>query len=144
MGIAQKIESETLIHKNFKKEKGKKVLFLPLTNFSVSQKLNFFHQNLSDIPKGRDCISRSDNFILVLSIVKDEDEFLPKNDIFQEVEKSVKWRNLIKTVKDVELECTVCQIGKTVLLLLCLFRIPKVFNLLLLYFKMTFYLTSIF
>lgn len=143
MGIAQKIEKETVIYKNYKKETGENVLFLPFTNFSAPQKLRFLCQNLSDIHEDTGCISSSDSMVLVLSLVKDEDEFLPKKRIFQEGVESVKWRNMIRIVKDVDLECTICLIGKTILLLLCLLKIPKVFNLLLLYFKMTFYLASI-
>lgn len=137
MGIAQKIRNETVIYKNCKKETRIKALFLPLTNCSASQKLRFFCQNSSDIHENTGCISSSNSMLLVLSLVKDEDEFLPKKCIFQEGAESVNWRNMIRIVKDVDLECSICQIGKTILLL-CLFNIPKVFNLLLLHSKITF------
>lgn len=127
MGIDQKIGNETVIYKNYKKEMGKKVLFLPLTNFSASQKLKFFCQNLSD-NDDTDCISNSDSMILVLSLVKYEEEFLSEKSIFQEGVESVKWRNMIRIVKDDDLECSICQIGKTILLLLCLLKISEVFT----------------
>lgn len=135
MGIAQKIKNGTVIYKNYKREMGIKVLLLPLTNFNASQKLRCFRRNLSDIHADTSCISRSDSIVLMISLLKDEDEFSPKMNIFQGEVESVKCKNMIKIVKDVDIECSVYQIGKIVLLLLCLFKIPEVFNLLLFYFK---------